>query len=226
MAKTAGSVDEYLAQVTPERRATLERVRATILKHLPAGYEEGIQYGMIGYYVPHSVYPAGYHADPRQPVPFAALAAQKSTLSLYLMGVYADPELDAWLRESWAATGKKLNMGKSCIRFQKIDDLPLDVLGEAIERQPVAKFLNAYQAGTGSGKHPSSGSETGGSRAAPARSKSADKPVRKHRAVTKHHQAEHAKSDGATPAQLKRPAVKKQVSATKLEHKHKKKHLP
>ena len=112
-----------------------------ILKNLDQDYEEGIQYGMIGYYVPHRVFPAGYHCDPRQPLPFAALGSQKNYMSLYLMCVYGDSEIAQWFREAWAKTGKKLDMGKSCVRFKKLDDLALDVIAEAIKRVPARKYI-------------------------------------------------------------------------------------
>lgn len=124
-------------------------MRAVILDHLDEVYEEGMQYGMIGYYVPYKVFPAGYHCDPKQPLPFAGLAAHKSTLSLYLMSVYGSPEEAEWFRTAWAKTGKKLNMGKSCIRFKKLDDLALDVIGRAIQRIPAPTYIAQVVAVTG-----------------------------------------------------------------------------
>jgi len=148
------TVEEYLAELPPDRRDAIQAVRQVILKNLPGGYEEGIQYGMIGYYVPHSIYPAGYHCDPRQPLPFAALASQKNYMSLYLMCVYGAPEHENWFRDAWLKTGKKLNMGKSCVRFKKIDDVPLDVIGKAVKRVPVKKFIEHYEAAIkNSGRH-------------------------------------------------------------------------
>ena len=141
MPTQAATVEQYLAQLPEDRRQALEAVRQVILKNLPKGYEEGIQYGMIGYFVPHRVYPAGYHCDPKQPLPFASLASQKNHMAIYMMCIYADPEHERWFREAWAGTGKKLDMGKSCIRFKKIDDLPLEVIGQAIKRVPAKKFI-------------------------------------------------------------------------------------
>ncbi|MEK7468749.1 MAG: DUF1801 domain-containing protein [Planctomycetota bacterium] len=135
----------YLASVPADRRAAIEAVRTVVNANLDKDYEEGIQYGMIGWYVPHRVYPAGYHCDPRQPLPFAGLAAQKNYSSLYLMCVYGDTEHAAWFRREWAKTGKKLDMGKSCIRFQSAEDLALDVIGEAIRRVPAAKYIAAIE---------------------------------------------------------------------------------
>jgi hypothetical protein len=116
-----------------------------IRKNLGKGYAEGMQYGMIGYYVPHTIYPAGYHCDPKQPLPFAGLASQKNYMSLYLMSIYESPEHEPWFRQEWAKTGKKLDMGKSCIRFKKLEDLPLDLIGKAIARFPVDKYIAHYE---------------------------------------------------------------------------------
>src|SRR5262245_42701874 len=115
--KKAATVEEYLSGLAEDRREVLEAVRRVILANLDKDYEEGMQYGMIGYYVPHRVYPAGYHCDPKQPLPFAGLASQKNHMSLYLMCVYGESELSHWFRAAWARTGKKLDMGKSCVRF-------------------------------------------------------------------------------------------------------------
>lgn len=145
MQSRATTVDQYLAELPEDRRAVIAAVRKLVLRNLDKNYEEGMQYGMIGYYVPHRVYPAGYHCDPRQPLPFAGLASQKNHMSLYLMAVYFRDE--AWFREQWAKTGKKLDMGKSCIRFRKLEDLALDVIGEAIARVPVPRYIEYYEAG-------------------------------------------------------------------------------
>src|ERR1051325_8565842 len=129
MQNPAPTVQAYLRSLPEDRRAAINAVRDVILANLDTQYEEGMQYGMIGYYVPHRVYPQGYHCDPCQPLPFAALASQKNSMSLYLMSVYCGCTGDssagkhaAWFREAWAKTGKKLDMGKACIRFKKIED--------------------------------------------------------------------------------------------------------
>jgi hypothetical protein len=140
------TVEDYLASLTDERRDALQTVRKVILENLDKDYEEGIQYGMIGYYVPHRVFPAGYHCDPEQPLPFAGLASQKNFMAIYLMCLYSSAEQEAWFREAWAKSGKKLDMGKSCVRFKKLDDVPLDVIGQAIRRIPVRAFIENYQA--------------------------------------------------------------------------------
>jgi hypothetical protein len=144
MQSSAKTVKEYLASLPADRRAAIEGVRRTILDNLDPTYEEGMQYGMIGYYVPHAVFPAGYHCDPKQPLPFVCLASQKNYMSLYMGCVYGDSDLARWFKAAWAKTGKKLDMGKSCIRFKKLDDLPLAVIGEAIARMPAKKWIEVY----------------------------------------------------------------------------------
>ena len=141
MKSGATTVEAYLAALPEDRRTAIDAVRKVILDNLDDGYEEGIQYGMIGYYVPHRVYPAGYHCDPKQPLPFAALASQKGYMSVYLMCIYGHEALRSWFEEAWAKAGKKLNMGKSCVRFKKHDDLALDVIGEAIRQVPARKYI-------------------------------------------------------------------------------------
>jgi Domain of unknown function (DU1801) len=146
MQDKATTVEQYLAGLAEDRRQALEAVRQVVLRNLDKDYEEGMQYGMIGYYVPHRVYPAGYHCDPKQPLPFAGLASQKNYMSLYLMCVYGDTANSRWFQEAWAKTGKKLDMGKSCIRFKKAEDLALDVIGEAIKRVPAKKYIEYCEA--------------------------------------------------------------------------------
>jgi hypothetical protein len=146
MQSKAATVGEYLAGLPDDRRRALEAVRRVVLENLDKDYEEGMQYGMIGYYVPHRVYPAGYHCDPAQPLPFAQLASQKNHMALYLMCVYGNSEHASWFREAWARTGKKLDMGKACVRFKKVEDLALDVIGEAIRRVPARKYIKACEA--------------------------------------------------------------------------------
>src|SRR3954454_9954039 len=145
-ASKPSSVEAYLESLPDDRRSAIEAVRKVILKNLDKDYEEGIQYGMIGYYVPHRVHPAGYHCDPKQPLPFAALASQKGYMSLYLMCIYGDERHANWFQEAWAKSGKKLDMGKSCVRFKKVDDLALDVIAEAIRRVPARKYIERVEA--------------------------------------------------------------------------------
>jgi hypothetical protein len=145
MQSKAKTVAQYLAELPAERRAALGAVRKVILANLDKGYEEGMQYGMIGYYVPHRVFPAGYHCDPKQPLPFAALASQKNHMSVYLTSAYGDGVEQKWLREQWGRTGKKLDMGKCCIRFKDLEDLALDVIGKAIRRVPAKAYVARYE---------------------------------------------------------------------------------
>jgi hypothetical protein len=147
------TVEAYLRSLPEDRRAAIAAVRNVILENLDSSYEEGIQYGMIGYYVPHRVYPKGCHTDPKQPLPFAALASQKNYMSLYLMSVYCECAGESpgnsharWFQEEWAKTGKKLDMGKACIRFKKIEDLPLDLIAEAVRRIPASTHIEFYEA--------------------------------------------------------------------------------
>ena len=155
MKSSATTVEQYLASLPEDRRSAIAAVRDVILKNLDKDYEEGMQYGMIGYYVPHRIFPAGYHCNPKEPLTFAGLASQKNHMALYLMSLYggcgpsneASPDSHAnWFQQAWRKTGKKLDMGKSCIRFKSLDDLPLQVIGEAIKRIPAKKWITIYSA--------------------------------------------------------------------------------
>ena len=145
MQSKATTVKDYLAELPPDRRAAIQTVREVILKNLDKEYEEGMQYGVIGYYVPHHVFPAGYHCDPRQPLPFAGLASQKNYMSVYLMGCYGESDEEKWFRSAWAKTGKKLDMGKCCLRFKRVEDLALDLIGEVVRRMPAEKYIEQYE---------------------------------------------------------------------------------
>lgn len=121
----AATPKEYLEQIPEDRKAPMEKLRSIILKNLPKGFEEGMNYKMIGYYVPHSVYPSGYHCDPKLPLPFMNIASQKNFIGFYHMGVYANPDLYNWFVAEYAKHCKyKLDMGKSCVRLKKMDDIP------------------------------------------------------------------------------------------------------
>ncbi len=146
MQSAATTVEQYLESLPAERRGVIEAVRAAILQNLDTDYEEGIQYGMISYHVPHRIFPAGYHCDPTKALPYAGLAAQKNHLSLHLMFVYGSDEQREWFCQAWEKTGKKLDMGKACIRFKTLDDVPLDVIGEAIRRVPAKGYIAHYEA--------------------------------------------------------------------------------
>lgn len=139
----AASVAQYLAELPPERRAVVSKVRDMVNAHIPAGYKETMAFGMIGWGIPLSRYPQTYN---KQPLAYVALAAQKNNYSLYLMGVYGVGEQEKKLRAAAAAQGKKLDMGKSCLRFKKADDLPLDVIGELIASMSVEDYIAVYEA--------------------------------------------------------------------------------
>jgi hypothetical protein len=175
MQSKATSVREYLAALPKDRRAAIEAVRQVILDNLDASYEEGMQYGMIGYYVPHRVYPAGYHCDPKQPLPFAGLASQKNYMSLYAMCLYVGAEQFEWFQAAWAKTGKKLDMGKCCIRFKTLEDLPLEVIGKLIKRVSAKKHIAQYEAAIKERRPQPAAAK----RRSPAKSKSASTPRRR-----------------------------------------------
>ena len=138
----ATTVEEYLSEQTTERREALETMRKLILDNLPPGFEEIMQFGMIGYVIPLERYPDTYNKQALQNV---ALASQKNYMSIYLMNVYGDPETAQWFEEEYRASGKKLNMGKSCVRFKKPEDLPLDLIGKAVARTSVDGFIEVYE---------------------------------------------------------------------------------
>lgn len=142
MHSKATTVTQYLSELPEDRRATVEAVRNVILQHLPDGYEEGMQYGMIGYYIPLKDYPNTYNG---QPLGIASLASQKNHLSLYLMCVYMDATLLMQLKNGFQDAGLKLNMGKSCIRFTSADALPLHVIGKIIADVPPNKYIALYE---------------------------------------------------------------------------------
>jgi len=146
MASKATTPDEYIASLEGDHRVAIEKLRAVIKKNLPKGFNEEMSYGMIGYVVPHSLYPSGYHCDPKLPLPFLSMAAQKSGISLYHMGVYAQPDLMAWFQEEYPKHSKtKLDMGKSCIRFKKVDQIPYDLIGELCKKMTVKDWVSVYE---------------------------------------------------------------------------------
>ena len=142
----AKTVEEYLDELTDDRRETVEAVRDVINSNLPDGYEETVQFGMISYVVPLERYPKTYN---RQALQYAALASQKNYVSLYLMNVYGNEETERWFVDRYRASGKRLDMGKACVRFKSIDDLPLDLIGETIARTPVDDFIALYETARG-----------------------------------------------------------------------------
>lgn len=144
-----GTVEEYNARLPPDRRAAIEAVRDVVRNNLPEGFEEGLAYGMITWYVPLTTFPDTYNG---QPLGLAALASQKNYMALYLNNVYGDPETERWFRGRWATTGKRLDMGKSCVRFKRLEDLPLDVVGETIAQTRLDHFLDRYRDVRGSSR--------------------------------------------------------------------------
>lgn len=147
MQSSATTVTQYLDELPEDRRAALSKLRAVLKKSLPKGLKEVMQYGMIGYVVPHTLYPAGYHCDPAQPLSFFSLASQKNYIALYAMTPYMFPTVEAWLREAFAKAGKKLDMGKSCIRFKNLDAIPLDIVAELAGKVSVADYIVGYEDG-------------------------------------------------------------------------------
>jgi uncharacterized protein YdhG (YjbR/CyaY superfamily) len=140
------TVDGYISQVPEDRKEGINTLRKTILKNLPTGFEEFISYGMVGYVVPHSIYPSGYHCDPKLPLPFMAFANQKNFISFYHMGIYADPTLMDWFTTEFAKRSKaKLDMGKSCIRFKKVEAIPFDLIGELVAKTSVNDWITTYE---------------------------------------------------------------------------------
>lgn len=138
------TLEEYLIAIPEDRREPISKLRDAIKRNLNPGFEEGIQYGMIGFFVPHSVFPDGYHCDPKQPLPFAHIASQKNSINLYLMCTYGDKNLLDWFVAEYAKMGKKFDMGKSCFRFKKAEDIPYDLVGQLISKITVDDYLNTY----------------------------------------------------------------------------------
>lgn len=137
---------EYIEAIPEERRAPIEKLRETIAENLPDGFQETVGYGMIGYCVPHRLYPAGYHCDPKQPLPFAGIASQKHFIALYHMGLYANEELLEWFVSEFPKhSKKKLDMGKSCIRFKKPEDIPFDLIGQLMQKMSVEDWVTLYE---------------------------------------------------------------------------------
>ena len=143
---TASTVAQYLAALPADRRAALSAVRKAINENLPDGYEEGMQFGMIGWYVPLSVYPAGYGENPKVPLSFVALASQKSGMVLHFLCFYGHPTLSTWFTSEYKKSGKKLDMGKGCVRFKSLEDLALDVVGRTVAHVSAEEHMANYLA--------------------------------------------------------------------------------
>lgn len=146
MKTEANTPEEYITNVPDEWKEAIARLRFTILKNLPEGFSESISYGMIGYVVPKSIYPAGYHCTPELPLPFINIAAQKNFIALYHMGIYADKKLLDWFTKEYPKNCKtKLDMGKSCIRFKKTSDIPFDLIARLVQKVSVEKWIQLYE---------------------------------------------------------------------------------
>ena len=140
------SPEDYINQAPEDRQNALNTLRQTIKDNLPKGFEEGMSYNMIGYVVPHSVYPNGYHCDPKLPLPFMSFASQKNSINFYHMGLYAKPELYNWFVNEYPKySSKKLDMGKSCVRFKKVDDIPYKLIAELVTKISVEEWVNTYE---------------------------------------------------------------------------------
>ncbi len=152
MPSTVPTVTKYILELPPDRRPAIEAVRRVILANIDKDIEEGISYGVIGYVVPHRVFPGGYHCEPKLPVPYIGLASQKNHMSLYLMFAYAGGHEEDWIRRQYAAKGRRLDMGKACLRFRTLEDLDLAIIGEAIRRVPTQQHIATYVASVGADK--------------------------------------------------------------------------
>lgn len=139
--------DQYIEQLPEERKEVFSRLRQLLKEKLPKGFEETISYGMIGFVVPHSIFPSGYHCDPKLPLPFISIASQKNAISLYHSGIYADQDLLDWFVQEYPKHCKtKLDMGKSCIRFKKMNDIPFDLIAELAQKLSPEEWIARYQA--------------------------------------------------------------------------------
>ena len=145
----ANNVQEYLDKVPEERQMAFNKLRQTIIDNLPSGFAEDFSYGYIGFNVPHSLYPAGYHCTPEKPLPFTGIASQKNFIGLYHMGIYANLELLEWFISEYPKHCKhKLDMGKSCIRLKKMNEIPYELIGELMQRMTVDEWIDLYEATT------------------------------------------------------------------------------
>jgi uncharacterized protein YdhG (YjbR/CyaY superfamily) len=140
------SPEDYISQIPKERQDAMKKLRKVIKDNLPKGFEEGMNYNMIGYYVPHSIYPNGYHCDTKLPLPFMNIASQKNFMALYHMGMYAKKEILDWFTSEYPKHCKyKLDMGKSCVRFKKIEDIPYDLIGQLTAKMSVDEWIQVYE---------------------------------------------------------------------------------
>ena len=146
MQSTSKTPDEYIASLPEDRKEVITKLRKIFLENLPEGFSERMGYGMMSYDVPHSIYPNGYHCDPKQPLPFLAMASQKNFIAVYHMGIYANKEIYDWFVAEYPKHCKtKLDMGKSCIRFKKMNDIPYELLGELATKMTVQEWITTYE---------------------------------------------------------------------------------
>jgi hypothetical protein len=145
MQSKAQNPEQYIAELPAERQVAISHIRAQILDNLPLGYAETMQYGMLSYVVPHSLYPAGYHCKPTDALPFISLASQKNYVSLYHMGLYTDSELTHWFTNEYAKTGYKLDLGKGCIRFKNLDKIPYQLIGQLCSKITPQQWIDIYE---------------------------------------------------------------------------------
>lgn len=146
MQSKALTPSDYIAELPEDRKVVMQQLRKTINDNLPKGFQEGMGYGMLGYAVPHSIYPKGYHCNPKDPLPFMGLASQKNFVAFYHMGIYADKKLHDWFVAEYGKRCKyKLDMGKSCVRFKKMDDIPYDLIAELTQKISVQDWINLYE---------------------------------------------------------------------------------
>lgn len=146
MRSFATTPDEYFASLPEDRKPAMTVLRNSINKNIPKGFEERMSYGMVGWVVPHSIYPSGYHCDPKLPLPFVNIASQKNFIAVYHMGIYGSPELLKWFTTEFPKHSKaKLDMGKSCMRFKKPDDIPYKFIGELMKKMTVKDWINQYE---------------------------------------------------------------------------------
>jgi len=137
---------EYVASLPEDRKIAIEKLRKTIVSNLPEGFHEEMSYGMLGYVVPHAIYPNGYHCNPKLPLPFMNVASQKNFIAIYHVGIYMDPELLDWFVSEYSKVAKtKIDMGKSCIRFKKMDEIPYQLIGELASKMSVLKWISIYE---------------------------------------------------------------------------------
>jgi uncharacterized protein YdhG (YjbR/CyaY superfamily) len=142
----ANNVLEYINKIAEDKKNAFVTLREVIINNIPPDFKEEMSYGMVGYVVPHDIYPAGYHCDPKLPLPFVSIAAQKNFIGFYHMGIYANPELYKWFVEEYSKHCKyKLDMGKSCVRLKKMEDIPYDLIGELMTKMTAQDWIDMYE---------------------------------------------------------------------------------